>query len=77
MTPGRMPGYGDEQTWAPCTGHPLDPRTPDTDEIDLVAVIDDAMTALDRAKDLLQAGDIERGLRAMSEAATIMGEFQC
>ena len=24
-----LPGPGDEETWGPCTGHPLDPRTPD------------------------------------------------
>jgi len=24
-----MPGPGDEETWGPCTGHPLDPRTPE------------------------------------------------
>ena len=24
-----MPGPGDEITWPPCTGHPMDPRTPD------------------------------------------------
>ena len=24
----QMPGPGDEITWGPCTGHPLDPRTP-------------------------------------------------
>ena len=23
-----MPGPGDEETWGPCTGHPMDPRTP-------------------------------------------------
>ena len=25
------PGYGDSSTWAPCNGHPMDPRTPDDD----------------------------------------------
>jgi len=25
------PGPGDEQTWGPCTGHPLDPRTEEWD----------------------------------------------
>ena len=25
----RMPGPGDEETWGPCTGHPMDPRTPE------------------------------------------------
>ena len=24
-----MPGPGDPETWGPCYGHPLDPRTPD------------------------------------------------
>jgi hypothetical protein len=28
-----MPGPGDEATWGPCTGHPLDPRTPEEPEI--------------------------------------------
>lgn len=23
----KMPGPGDPETWGPCTGHPLDPRT--------------------------------------------------
>lgn len=23
-----MPGPGDPETWPPCTGHPMDPRTP-------------------------------------------------
>ena len=27
-------GPGDEQTWGACTGHPLDPRTEDTDTDD-------------------------------------------
>ena len=26
-----MPGFGDEITWPPCDGHPMDPRTPDLD----------------------------------------------
>ena len=25
----RIPGPGDPETWGPCTGHPLDPRTVD------------------------------------------------
>jgi len=32
-----MPGPGDWQTWPPCTGNPLDPRTeeePDDDFLD-------------------------------------------
>lgn len=31
------PGPGDPETWGPCTGHPLDPRTDDdewSDECD-------------------------------------------
>ena len=28
------PGYGDQITWAPCTGHPNDPRTV-TDDFDV------------------------------------------
>jgi len=27
-----IPGPGDPETWGPCTGHPMDPRTPDTSE---------------------------------------------
>lgn len=34
----RLPGPGDEETWGPCYGHPLDPRTgdlgPSEDEIE-------------------------------------------
>ena len=26
-----LPGPGDPETWGPCTGHPMDPRTPDID----------------------------------------------
>jgi hypothetical protein len=29
---GTMPGYGDEETWPPCVGHPNDPRSEDEDE---------------------------------------------
>jgi hypothetical protein len=29
-----MPGYGDEATWGPCTGHYMDPRTPDYDHLE-------------------------------------------
>ena len=25
-----MPGPGDPETWGPCTGHPMDPRTPES-----------------------------------------------
>ena len=34
MNPVRMPGYGDEETWPPCYGHPNDPRTDDDEEPD-------------------------------------------
>lgn len=27
-----LPGFGDESTWGPCAGHPLDPRTIDIDD---------------------------------------------
>ena len=33
FNPATCPGMGDEATWGPCTGHPLDPRTPDDDEL--------------------------------------------
>ena len=34
FNPATCPGMGDEATWGPCTGHPMDPRTPDEgDEI--------------------------------------------
>lgn len=26
-----LPGFGDVETWPPCYGHPLDPRTPEPD----------------------------------------------
>lgn len=26
-------GYGDEGTFPPCTGHPHDPRTPESEEL--------------------------------------------
>ena len=28
-----LPGPGDEETWGPCTGHPMDPRSPDIDGV--------------------------------------------
>jgi hypothetical protein len=40
-----MYGYGDEQTWGPCTGHPMDPRTDDTYYENLEAEIGDAVRA--------------------------------
>jgi len=27
-----LPGFGDSQTWPPCTGFPGDPRNPDCDD---------------------------------------------
>ena len=29
MNLSAMPGFGDEATWPPCSGHPNDPRTDD------------------------------------------------
>ena len=31
-SPHNMPGPGDEETWGPCTNHPMDPRTPEAFE---------------------------------------------
>lgn len=32
LTTRNLPGVGDEISWAPCTGHPLDPRTEEDPE---------------------------------------------
>ena len=34
MLSSYLPGYGDEATWGPYTGHPNDPRAPDLDTED-------------------------------------------
>lgn len=44
MNTNRMPGPGDEATWGPCTGHPLDPRTPDPADLsDLIKAEEEAI----------------------------------
>ena len=43
-----MPGMGDSETWPKCSGHPHDPRTPDT-----ANSMDDAMTAIEDMRDVL------------------------
>ena len=38
-----MPGPGDPETWGPCTGHPMDPRTPESlpdDECDVEELLE-------------------------------------
>lgn len=41
-----MPGFGDEATWGPCTGHPLDPRTPElTEDEEAAEDLNDAISA--------------------------------
>jgi len=48
------PGYGDQTTWAPCTGHPMDPRTPDDDfEQDVRASIEEARASLLMIEEML------------------------
>ena len=34
FNPATCPGMGDEATWGPCTGHPMDPRTPEVEMTD-------------------------------------------
>ncbi len=39
-----MPGPGDVITWGACTGHPMDPRTPDDDDgADYAALAEDLL----------------------------------
>lgn len=41
-----MPGFGDEATWGTCTGHPLDPRTPElTEDEEAAEDLNDAISS--------------------------------
>jgi len=71
MNPQSVPGYGDSSTWAPCTGHPNDPRTPDNDDVggkaaDLEWQMDKAQECIDKARGLLNLGDEASVLAAES-----------
>jgi len=54
-----LPGPGDPETWGPCTGHPMDPRTPDEE-----GLFDDMREQLFRER----MGDTEYWVDALAEA---------
>lgn len=64
-----MPGMGDSETWPKCSGHPHDPRTPDTANSmdDAMTAIKDMRCALDAAEDAAHNGNISMFAARMSE----------
>jgi hypothetical protein len=66
-------GPGDPETWGPCTGHPMDPRTDPPDEeqqtADANLLIDEAMLKGDIGQMLRDAGVIgDADWEALGEA---------
>jgi len=57
-------GYGDSETWPPCSGHPNDPRTKELDEDELVRLDDDRNGRIDTdAMDRYDDDEIDFGNR--------------
>lgn len=65
-----MPGYGDSSTWAPCSGHPNDPRTNDVEDklSDARDVCSEIRMWLDLADRGLMRGDLHQFAAAMESA---------
>ncbi len=51
----RMPGPNDPECWPACTGHPMDPRTPDDDTPDFAST---AEAMLSECADIAVAGKL-------------------
>ena len=71
-----LPGIGDSETWPVCDGHPLDPRTPESDDDDsTMDVINDVRDFISLAEIYAAKGNTEMAKNALTEAMLSLQEL--
>ena len=71
-----LPGIGDSETWPVCDGHPLDPRTPESDDDDsTMGVISEVRGFLRLAEIDLSKGRTNMAKNALTEAMLSLQEL--